>query len=393
MDPQALGRYLRESRESREISLDEAVAALRIRRPILEAFEQGNFDVVETPVQARGLLRNYARFLKLDEDKVLQYYEAAKNPTHRRRGRGPSGSPVAPRKITDTPPTLPTVTLPDQRPNRLRNLMNTIAVLLVSLAALAVIVFVTVEIIRTPEDDLPGPESTAGAFVGQLPPTATFTPSWTPRPEQPTPTPPLSSLFSGQGVLAEIELRQRTWLRLSVDGVETFTGIVTEGDVLRYEASERIDITASNAAALDLTYNGRSQGSVGVRGQRVELTLTTDGINVETGPGMEPTPENSPTPPPTPTSIAGTVIAVLTPSPTPGPSPTPSDTPTITLTPSITPTPSDTPTATMTPSITPTASDTPTITPTPTNTLSPTPTALLPVRATATGQAPTKPPE
>jgi cytoskeleton protein RodZ len=67
MDPSALGRYLRESREAKELTLEDAVTALRIRRPILEAFEQGDFSLVETPVQVRGLLRNYARFLDLEE--------------------------------------------------------------------------------------------------------------------------------------------------------------------------------------------------------------------------------------------------------------------------------------------------------------------------------------
>ena len=78
MDPQALGRFLRQTREAKELTLDEAETALRIRRRILEAFEVGEFHLPEfAPIQIRGFVRNYARFLGLDEDRVLTFYEEA----------------------------------------------------------------------------------------------------------------------------------------------------------------------------------------------------------------------------------------------------------------------------------------------------------------------------
>ena len=58
MEPMALGRYLRESREAKELTIEDAVRTLRIRRHVLESFEMGDFRVAETPVQVRGLLRN-----------------------------------------------------------------------------------------------------------------------------------------------------------------------------------------------------------------------------------------------------------------------------------------------------------------------------------------------
>ena len=105
MDPTALGRYLRESRESKELTLEDAVRALRIRRDILESFEQGEFAVMDSTVRVRGMLRNYAHYLGLDEERVLQYHEAALTNTRRRRrfGRQEKNTqtePLAPKKIT-----------------------------------------------------------------------------------------------------------------------------------------------------------------------------------------------------------------------------------------------------------------------------------------------------
>lgn len=62
MDALALGRYLREAREAKELTLDDAERTLRIRQRVLEAFELGDFRVMDaSPVQIRGFIGNYAR--------------------------------------------------------------------------------------------------------------------------------------------------------------------------------------------------------------------------------------------------------------------------------------------------------------------------------------------
>jgi len=412
MDALALGQFLREHREAKELTLDDAVNALRIRRAVLEAFEQGRFtDVADNPIQIRGFLSNYARYLGLDDGLVLQYYqsalEEAQRRSRRRRGRkrnkrDETPNPTAPRRITDTQPSLPTVSLADNRERRGRSLLSTLLILVVTLASLGIIIFITVELIRTPEDGV----SIGSGRVGLLgiPPTATATITRTPTPFLASPTPPAGNTeFTGDGVLVNIELTQRTWLQILVDGEERFAGLVTAGAILEYQAFNNVEVIASNARALDITHNGEQQRSFGGRGQSVDLVFRRDGVEMIAGGNFEPTPEQSPTPPPSATPLAATLLAELTPTDTPGPTLTPSDTPTITLTPSITPTPSDTPTVTNTPTITPTPSDTPTATntplptntptstPTPTQTFTPSPTAVLPPRVTQEGLPPTKP--
>jgi hypothetical protein len=398
MDSQALGRYLRESREAKELTLDDAEQALRIRQRILESFELGEFTFADaSEIQIRGFIRNYARFLGLDEDRVVQLYDAARlGPARAKRGkkkgkRDTQPSPMLmPRSITDTNPSLPAVPIGLlESPRRGRGILNTLVMLLVGLAALSVIVFVTVQLLQQPENliDAPGPD-----ILAQLPPSPTFTPMLTSTPfSSPTALPAQSQqVYSGQGVLVTIEMSQRTWLRVVSDEVEQFAGIVRPGQVLEYPARSSVVVTASNAEALVVTYNGQRQATFGGRGQRVDVIFTEDDVQITTGPGFDPTPEFSPTPLPTSDIDVGALIAELTPTSTPGPSPTPTLTPSITFTPSNTPTQTDTPTITFTPSHTPPPTDTPTITPTPTDTLTPTPTAILPPRVTQEGLPPTK---
>jgi len=414
MDTLGLGQYLRDNREAQERTLDDAVAALRIRRSILEGFEQGNFnELVDNPIQLQGFLRNYARYLGLDENLIIQYYttamEEAERKSRRRRGskrnkRDTQTNPVAPRKVTDTPPALPAVSLSDTRtrPRRGRSVLMTLLILVTSLAAVGAIIYITVELIRTPADGVSLVEGGRAGLLG-IPPTATVTITPTPTPVLASPTPPDGGgVFDGEGVLVNIEVTQRTWLTVFVDGEQRFSSVVSPGAIIEYSAFNNVQLAASNALALDVTYNGVQQRPFGGRGQRVDVTFRREEVIVETSANFEPTPEETFTPLPSATSISATLLAELTPSATDGPSPTPSDTPTITLTPSITPTPSNTPlpsntptitltpTITFTPSNTPPPTNTPTITPTPTETQTPSPTAVLPPRVTQEGLPPTK---
>jgi hypothetical protein len=417
MDPQALGRYLRESREAKERTLDDAEAALHIRRRVLESFEIGDFNITgASGVQIRGFIRNYARYLGLEEDRVVQFYDASLVETERkerrRRRRGgkrdtQERSLTAARSVTDTHPSLPSVSLADQRPRRSGNFVASLATLLVAFAAIAVIVYVGIQLLRQSTDN--SQDVTGADILGQLPATTTYTPIPTFTPVMtPTPLPRAQQAYSGTGVLVTIEMTERTWIRMATDGTQRYAGIAPPGMILEFPAQNQITVTASNAAALRVIYNGQPQPVFGGRGQKVDITFSVSGVDISSGPGFEPTAEFSATPV-TGESIAATLLAELTPTRTPGPSPTPTHTPTITNTPSITFTPSNTPTATDTPSITPTPSNTPTatrtptntptptitptpsITPTPTNTLTPTPTAVLPPRVTQEGLPPTKP--
>src|SRR6185503_6553437 len=143
MDAQALGRYLRETREAKELTLEDAERALRIRQRILESFELGEFHISDaSTVQIRGFIRNYARFLGLDEDSVVAYYEDARHEAdvpRRRNGKRTTQNmaPVAARKITDTNPTLPKVTIVTDLSGRTRrsSILSTLVMLLVGLAA------------------------------------------------------------------------------------------------------------------------------------------------------------------------------------------------------------------------------------------------------------------
>jgi hypothetical protein len=301
-------------------------------------------------------------------------------------------APVAARKITDTNPSLPKVTIVTDLEGRKRrsSILSTLVMALVGLAAVAVIAFVVVQLVIQPQVN--NPQDAGLDLLGQLPPSPTYTlvPTYTAAPSV-TPILGIQQNYNGQGVLVTMQFKQRTWLRVSSDGIERYAGIVVPGSAqVDFSGQSNVTVTASNAEALVVTWNGQPQSVFGGRGQKVDIVFGLKDVQISSGPGFDATSEFTPTPLPTSAIDVGAAIAALTPSPTFGPSPTP------TLTPSITPTASDTPTQTLTPSNTPTPTNTPThtatptITPTPTQTLTPTPTAILPPRVTQEGLPATK---
>lgn len=73
------GIWLRRQREAREISLREIADASKISLRYLEAFEQDRFELLPARVFVQGFLREYARYVGLDPDEVVNHYLASQN--------------------------------------------------------------------------------------------------------------------------------------------------------------------------------------------------------------------------------------------------------------------------------------------------------------------------
>ena len=73
----AVGRLLRDQREELGLSLSDVGQRLRIRRPYIEAIEEGRFDELPGAAYIPAFLRAYAVHLGLDPEKVLTAYHSS----------------------------------------------------------------------------------------------------------------------------------------------------------------------------------------------------------------------------------------------------------------------------------------------------------------------------
>jgi transcriptional regulator with XRE-family HTH domain len=75
-----LGQYLRGAREARRIDLRDAAQQTRISITYLAALEKEDFAKLPGEVFVRGFLKNYGRFLDLDEREVMKRFHELRNP-------------------------------------------------------------------------------------------------------------------------------------------------------------------------------------------------------------------------------------------------------------------------------------------------------------------------
>jgi hypothetical protein len=113
-----------------------------------------------------------------------------------------------------------------------------------------------------------------------------------------------------------METVQRSWARVLVDDVEQFADILEPDRVLQFDANNRIQITAANAAAIRLTINGQVQLPFGTRGQQADVDITTSGVTIVLKGEVSPTPSPTIGSTNTPEAVATTTLNLITESPT-----------------------------------------------------------------------------
>lgn len=70
-----IGAKLKESRNKKGLSIEEISNATKIRKEFLEAIENGEYKKLPSSAYAIGFVRNYARFLGLDEKQSIAFFK------------------------------------------------------------------------------------------------------------------------------------------------------------------------------------------------------------------------------------------------------------------------------------------------------------------------------
>jgi cytoskeletal protein RodZ len=220
----SFGGWLRRQREMREISLREISETSKISLRYLEALERDRFDLLPASVFARGFLREYARFVGLDPDEVVNYYLVAQ-----RQGNG-----VEEEEEEDSTPA------PATAPNRLGSWTQVLW-----LGAGVVLAFGLVSALSYLADrsqsGAPAPPSVAAP-----PPAVDDVP------------PPVESAQSQLAPLrVTLDFTQNCWVDAFVDGERRVSELRVQGESLQIEANREVQLSLNNPAAVSLEVNGR----------------------------------------------------------------------------------------------------------------------------------------
>jgi cytoskeletal protein RodZ len=299
-----IGRTISERRDLLSLTVQEIEQQTRIPKRYLILIENGEFERFPSPVQARGMLGNYAKFLDMDTDSVLLRYAEGIQ------------SKFAAAREAEPQPAKPTPRRRPRLPLWLRNVVSA-DLLFVSILGASIVFFFFWGINRitaTRSSQVEAP--TAPSIADVLLPSNTPEPSATAPPAlldfdvdaaltadaQDQLDPGAATPAAIPGVVnITLVVRQRTWVRVTVDGQVEFDGRVAPGDTLTFSADEQIELLTGNGASLQVFFNDQDLGLMGVLGEVVNVIFTEFG---SAAPTPTTVPTATPTPPimPTPTS-------------------------------------------------------------------------------------------
>ena len=315
-----IGKSLLNQRELLGISTSDVEKHIIIRKHYLDLIEAGNFDGLPSAVQSRGMLKNYARFLEMDEEAVLLRYAEALQIRHSEKLTQPEQSGAIFR--------LPKKKILQQDAPAWRRFLTPDLVIMGSVIVF-LFIFTVWGLARVSAEQSNASEPTAPpvAEVLAITPSIDATLAITATPirdvlsedrgqvingetgEVATPTLPV---IDDKPLQLYINVQQRAWMRVVADGKEVFTGRVTPGNVYSYSGTESLELVTGNGAGLRVYYNQTDLGVLGKNNEIVSLLFSNEGI-------LTPTPAFSPTP-----TATAQPTATLQPTPT---VPTPTVTP------------------------------------------------------------------
>jgi cytoskeleton protein RodZ len=293
-----VGQKLCRQRELLGLSLDDVARHTHLRRHYLQALEEGNLSGLPSPVQGRGMLKNYAAFLGMDPESLLLRFADGLQArlAVKQNARKPA--------VKEDRPATPT------SPSPLRRLFSTDVLAGVGLVAFLAIfaIWGAIRIFNLRSPGVASPTAPSIAAVLLSAPTDTLAPTIEPgtptppvgaaQPVNLAPTQPLSSTVqipSGgdQPVQVYITVNQRAWMRVTVDGKSQFEGRVIPGSAYSFAGNDAIEVLTGNGAALQIFFNQQDLGAMGNFGEVIDQIYTSQGV-------LAPTPTETPTPSPTP---------------------------------------------------------------------------------------------
>jgi cytoskeletal protein RodZ len=312
-----IGHILREARENKGFTLQQVQEETRINSRFLNALEEGDYGALPTPVHVRGFLRNYARFLGLDPQPLLDRYQAVQGvpylPAPNSNGEISSDNPLPVRQDqVFFDPVNVEVEGGGRSLGSSEGLLQLIIIiaLIIALALIAnrflplllgnerngnaveEISGAVRDVLSTVNGDADATATAeaalaAGATAGDnviiegavaadetggfIANTSRNAPAL-----QPTVTPTRPALPPAlDEIRLKLDILERTWIEVTIDGDVVFSGIARDADTFEWTAAQEAKVTTGNAIGVFVTINEIELGRLGGRGEQHEEVWRT----------------------------------------------------------------------------------------------------------------------
>ena len=255
-----VGDVLRREREKQGLTIADIEKGTSIRGLYIEHIERGNIGELPGLVYAKGFVRNYAKFLRLNAEALVQQFAEENGSTP---PPVPAEPESAPRRIslsTVGDESLSSISIGGTR-SSYASIFGKLAAGIIVLAALVGGGVAAISAINSP------------AQVPAAPPVKTEQPA-APAAAAEADASDTARAAHTDGVNVSVTLAERCWTEVVVDGKSVFEGIIEKGKTESWKGKESVVIRAGNAGALDVTFNGRKLGKFGDNGEVLERTFS-----------------------------------------------------------------------------------------------------------------------
>ena len=239
---QTVGEILRAERVKKGLTIKDIENAISIRALYIDAIEEGNYGIVPGEVYLKGFIRNYATFLGLDSQQIMEVYRQNKEQSDEK-------APVAPPAETAAAP-------PAAASDG--GFTKWLAIAVVAAGVVAGFAWWSAGSKTTEPPAHKQPEQAAQQPASPAAPRQSAQPA-----KSAASKVVITATYNGQ-----------CWTQITADGKEIFEGIPKKGESFTWEASNRITAKFGNAGAVDLVYNGKVVGKIGGNGEVVARTFT-----------------------------------------------------------------------------------------------------------------------
>lgn len=239
------GEELRREREIRGISLKEISDATKISKRFLEAIERNEHRTLPAPVFTRGFVREYARYLGLNTEDIVNRYNYAAAGDDRIEK-----SAHLERLAQREAPPKKGIPPPYARVDR------NVWILLLIVAVLGAATWIAVRHKRALAEAAKIESALATPPVRRV-----AVPVPAPKPAEPVPG-------AVEPMRMTINLLEDSWVILDADGKEVINERLRRGDQRVVQANDSFDFrTIGNAAGIELTLNGTKLPPLGADGE------------------------------------------------------------------------------------------------------------------------------
>jgi cytoskeleton protein RodZ len=279
----AFGERLRRERELRGITLEEISGSTKISRRHLQALEEEDFDALPGGIFNKGFVRAYARYVGIDEEQAVTDYIAADDQQEPVEARFP---------------------LEVHKPVNLNPRRSYAPIILALVALIIVLAGWTYWKHRQQQTVSP---ANAASPVGSSSSGSTTQPTATAPVSNPAsasntpaagadssagkdasvPTPDQTQTENAQFTVV-VKANESSWISIKADGHAVVERIFDSGEEQSTTATREITLTIGNAAGVEVTFNGASQGVLGQEGKARNLVFTPAGLQNKAVPQAAP---------------------------------------------------------------------------------------------------------